>query len=184
MTLVEQYQRMVYKYANRVQRKHGGLLSLVDLEAAGMRGLCEAANTFNPTSGASIKTWIFMHARRHIQDEVRAQRKAMSEHTDTLMPEDNEDMGLDNVVNAMPSEDNVEDSVNREQVRDLLMAQIRRLPQKQQRLMIKMLAQGMTQAEYAQSEGVSPASVSFLYTDAVNRLRGLLSRFRGELSEA
>lgn len=182
MKLVEQYKRMVYRYVNKVAAKYSGLLSLPDLESAALQGICEAEKTFNPSSNASLKTWIFINARRYVQDEVRRQRKAMNEHTDTLLPEDNEDMGLDNIVNAMPSEDDVEDRVNREQVRDLLMAQIRRLPTKQQRLMIKMLAQGMTQAEYAQSEGVSRASVSFLYTDAIDRLRSMLSRFRSELA--
>lgn len=176
---LKKIENMVYKYANNVQAKHNGILNLADLEAAGMRGLCEAERSFNPESGASFTTWCFMNARRYIQDEVRQQRKALSENVSVSLDE-----GSANVVDTLGCAWDIEDQINREQLHDMLMQQIRRLPSKQQKLMIAMLAQGMTQTDYAQRENLQKAAVNRLYIKAVSRLREYLSPVRSEISLA
>lgn len=171
MKLVAQYKNLVYKTANRVNRTHGGILSQPDLEAAGMQGLVEAEKTWDAARG-SLCTWVWFAVRKSIQIEARRQRRAMSENITT--PQGDE--GSCNLVDTLGAPSEVEDQVNREQLHDLLMSQIRRLPKKQQKLLIKMLARGMTQVEYAQEEGMQKAAVNFLYRGAVSRLRGMLSK--------
>lgn len=176
---LKKIEKMVYKYANAVQAKHGGILDLADLEAAGLRGLCEAEKTFNPESTAKFSTWAFIHARRYIQDEVRQQRKAMSENISAAS--DGESV---NMVDTLGATWDIEDQINREQLHDLLFSQIRRLPPKQQRLMIAILAQGMTQMDYARRECLGKVTVNRLYIKAITRLRMYLTPARSEISFA
>ena len=171
MKLVEQYKRLVFKTANQINRRHNGILSLADLESAGMQGLIEAEKTWDAAKGG-LCTWVWFQIRKAIQREALAQRRAYSENISVTQ---GDDPGC-NLVDTLGAPSEIEDQVNREQLHDLLLSQIRRLPTKQQKLMIKMLARGMTQVEYAQEEKMSKAAVNFLYTDAVCRLRGMLGK--------
>lgn len=172
MKLVDQYKRLVYKTANQVNRRHGGILSLPDLESAGFQGLVEAEKTWNAEKGA-LSTWVWFAIRKSIQNEARAQRRALSEN---ITASQGDDAPSCNLVDTLGAPSEVEDRYNREQLHDMLLSQIKRLPQKQQKLLIKMLARGMTQAEYAREEGLQKAAVNYLYNDAVCRLRTMLSK--------
>lgn len=178
MTLVEQYKKMVFKIANKVQAKHDGLLDLAALESAALQGICEAERTFNPDSSASLKTWIFIHARRQVQAEACKQRKQLTENVSTTSAACTQG----NLLDTLASESDVEDRINREQLHELLMKQVRKLPPAKQKLLVKMLAQGMTAAEYAEAEGCSQAKISYLYTTAVEQLRSLMRRDRIEVA--
>jgi RNA polymerase sigma factor (sigma-70 family) len=172
MKLVDQYKRLVYKTANRVNRRHNGILSMPDLESAGFQALVEAQQTWDESKGA-LSTWAWFKIRKSIQNEARAQRRALSEN---ITASQGDDAPSCNLVDTLGAPSEVEDRYNREQLHDLLLSQIKRLPPKEQRLMIKMLAQGMTRAEYARQEGVTKAAITYLYNDAVCRLRGMLNK--------
>jgi RNA polymerase sigma factor (sigma-70 family) len=171
MKLVEQYKRLIFKTANQINRRHNGILSLADLESAGFQALVEAEKTWDVAKGA-LSTWAWFQVRKAIQREALAQRRALSENITAPQGDD----PSCNLVDTLGAPSEVEDRYNREQLHDMLLSQIRRLPPKQQKLLIKMLARGMTQVEYAAEEKMSKAAVNFLYTDAVCRLRGMLGK--------
>lgn len=169
MKLVDQYKNLVFKTAWKVNKHHN--LSQDDLQAAGMRGLVEAEQTWDAAKG-SLCTWVWFKVRKAVQAEAAKQRTALSENV-TASQGDNAPC---NLVDTLGTPSEAEDQVNREELHNILLSQIRRLPKKQQRLMLKMLAQGMTQAEYAAEEGCSQQLAQYLYKDALRRLRGLLER--------
>lgn len=172
MKLVDQYKNLVFKTAWKVNKNHNLKLSQDDLQAAGMRGLVEAEQTWDAAKG-SLCTWVWFKVRKAVQAEAAKQRVALSENVTASQGDDAPSCNLVDTLGA-PSE--VEDQINREELRELLLSQVKRLPKKQQKLMIKMLAQGMTQAEYAAEEGCSQQLAQYLYHDALRRLRGLLER--------
>lgn len=172
MKLVDQYKRLVYKTANQVNRRHNGLLCQEDLESAGFQGLVEAEKTWNAEKGA-LSTWVWFAIRKAVQREAQAQRRALSENISVA---GSQDEGSRNIIDTLGAPSEVEDQYNREQLHDMLLSQIKRLPRKQQKLLIKMIARGMTQVEYAREEGLQKAAVNYLYNDAVCRLRTMLSK--------
>lgn len=177
MTLVEQYKKMVFKIVNAVQAKHQGMLDMSALESAALQGICEAERTFNPDSTATLKTWVFIHARRQVQAEACKQRKQLTENVSTTSAACKQANVLDTL--AVPAD--VEDQINREQLHALLMEQVRKLPAAEQKLMIKLLARGMTLTEWAEEEGVSPQRASYLYRGALEQLQRTMRRYQSEV---
>jgi RNA polymerase sigma factor (sigma-70 family) len=180
MKLVEQYKKMVFKIANTVRAKHNGMLDMSALESAALQGICEAERTFNPSSGAVLKTWVFIHARRQIQAEACKQRKQLTENISTTSQACLINNRLD-VVQVADQSASVEDQINREQLHALLMEQVRKLPTAEQKLMIKLLARGMTLTEWAEEEGVTPQRASYLYRGALEQLQRTMRRYQNEV---
>jgi RNA polymerase sigma factor (sigma-70 family) len=181
MKLVEQYKKMVFKIANTVQAKHNGMLDMSALESAALQGICEAERTFNPDSTAILKTWVFIHARRQVQAEACKQRKQLTENINTTSQRcAHQDNALD-IMSVVDRSASAEDQINREQLHALLMEQVRKLPAAEQKLMIKILARGMTLTEWAEEEGVTPQRASYLYRGALEQLQRTMRRYQSEV---
>lgn len=176
MDPVKKYKRMAFHQANKANRSHGGLLDIARLESAGMEGMSKALASYDPAYGASLGTWIFYSVRQTIQVEVKKQRKALAEMV--VVGQDDDQLCI---LDTLGADSDVEDRINRIQLHDLLLRQIVKLPKKQQRLMIAMLSQGMTQIEYGESEGESRKAISALYCSAIATLHKWMIRSRSEV---
>lgn len=177
---IKKYEKLIYKYAAKVAAKHGGILHQDDLIAAGMRGMVEAQRTYNPDSGASLGTWIFIHARRYIQDEARQQRKAASENVTVRYGEWNTESdggGFCNVTELLGADWDMEDRINRAQLAALLAQQIALLPPTQRKFLSWVLA-GNDPSEYAREAGISRQATSWLYCEALKALRASFKKLK------
>ena len=183
--MFEQYKRIAFRYANTVYRKHSRLLDLSALESAALEGLAKAEATYNPDSTAAPQTWAFIHARKAVQDEARRQRPGLCWVT-TARAASSGTLSRDGdapILDLLPDTDSslADQALHQEQVRDLLMAQIRKLPAPEQRVLVKFLA-GMSQTDISQKEGCTKQHINKIWRNAVQLLR---ARLRGlELHEA
>lgn len=170
--LVNEHLGIVYRLARRYARRLPDTADVGELESAGTLGLIEAANRFDPSRGATFKTFAEWRVRGAILDAMRVgsrftlreyRQRADGAGPRLILLEGKDCSG------GVPA-DAAGDGVLRRRIR----AAIALLPRRDARVVVWRYWRGIPQAAVAARLGVNPSRVSQLEARALRHLRQIL----------
>lgn len=214
--LVVHYASLVKFVAGRLSAGLPRSVDTGDLVSAGVFGLMDAIEKFDPSQGAKFETYAIPRIRGAILDGLRAldwvprtvRSRARSvqdaistlEHTLGRQPSDDEIAGalgidgselekwladiaagavgpLDHVALDSAGTSGAEPgrAIEEGELREAMRAEIRRLPEREQAVLVLYYDDGLTLAEIGEALGVTESRISQVHTKAVLQLRSRLA---------
>lgn len=147
-----------------------------------MIALMEALPRFKENQGATIETYLGRRIRGAMIDELRRQDWLSRTQRDKVgdefvmtsldMARDNGESWIDNIVAA----DNVEGFFANRQMREALVAEIKKLPQRESEIMGMIYEQDMPMIEVAAVMNLSPARISQIHAKTLELLKVRMRR--------
>lgn len=159
--------------AGRLRRRMPKHVDFKDVCSAGLVGLVDAAGRFDAGKGYKFSTFVGRRIAGSIQDYCRhedlvTRTGRIKGHACLAVPI-HEDM--DFVDDRLLPADTL--AASEEQNRHLRLA-IKRLPQRERRIITAFYFEGKSRPKIAASLGISQCRISQLHAKAIERLRGLL----------
>jgi RNA polymerase sigma factor FliA len=188
--LVEEHADWARRVARQLASAYPRGLGLAeDLEAAGFSAVWEAARRYDPSRGASFRTFAYCFVRGRIKDWARrVGQKRCDRHPSRpekvfslqalLRPRrEGERPGefLD-----LESDPRQPDPSRGQQARDLVAACLRGCSARERTLLLMYYCDGRTMAQVAEALGTSESNVSYRHRDLLARLREDLAHRRAE----
>lgn len=167
--LIEHYADLSTRIARNV-RAPAGVLGPDDLESAGLLGLIDAVDRFQPDRGVPFEAYAALRIRGAILDELRRADERGRGHGD-LRPSVSLDRLLARGYAAFVAPDEIEGRYDDE---DLLMrveAALRCLPPRQRELLARYYGEELTLREAGVRMGISEARACQLHGRAIHNLR-------------
>lgn len=175
------WQGLVWYVVNRIRPRLPRSVSEDEMFAAGMEGLMKAARSYDSSQGAAFKTYAYHRIRGAILDEIRrldflprsirdkARKEGVQAPSLVGLPTDKD--GYDSLA-AKPGASAVEQN----DLREILSAEIKRLPEKLRLVMTFYYGEGMKMRDIGNRLGLTESRVSQIHSNAVARLRRVLGR--------
>lgn len=180
--LIERYAELATRIARNV-RAPAGVLGPDDLESAGLLGLIDAVDRFQPDRGVPFEAYAALRIRGAILDELRRADERGRGHGD-LSPSVSLDRLLARGYAAFVAPDEIEGRYDDE---DLLMrveAALKCLPPRQRELLARYYGEELTLREAGVRMGISEARACQLHGRAIHNLRRELAVAYGSAAAA
>ena len=181
---LEQWRHLVWYVVNRIRPRLPACVSEEDLFSAGMVGLMVASRSYDASRGAEFKTYAYHRIRGAILDELR--------RLDFLPRSQREKARADGreapAMVAIPTDEDGQESLaagelepgcETEDLRDLLLREVDRLPEKMRIVMTLYYQEGLRMREIGDRLGLTESRVSQIHSNAVSRLRRSLRSAAG-----
>lgn len=150
-----------------------GAASATDYTSAALLGLARAAATYDPSKGASFRTYASRCARNEAM-HVYVHECRLSRHT---VPLDAPILGDDRTLaDVIPSLDDVETTVAAECDASMVREVVYDLPPTDRRVLVACAIEGLGQAEIGAEIGLSQSAVSRVKARAIHRAKNNLKK--------
>lgn len=169
--LIEHYAAMAARMAGRLHPAGISAVSREDLESAGLVGLIDAIDRFEPDRGVPFEAYAALRVRGAVLDELRASTGGRPSEVPVKI-------SLDELLEAgdhlLPTLDEVGPQRAAEDLAARVESALRYLPDRQREVLARYYGQSLTLRETGRSMGVSEARASQLHTRAIANLRRAL----------
>ena len=172
--LIESYQPLVFKIASRLCSREELLLDLVQ---EGTVGLIEAVESYLPAQGVKFSTFAQFRIRGRMIDSLRRQRTA-KDMLELALQEDEFEALLSRTADGQV---NIEDEIEQKLIHYRIDQAIGRLNTKEQKVIRDLYLLDKEPIVSAQEMQVSISYFYKLQKKALQRLRGMLAKFRAEM---
>ncbi len=171
------WEDLVWYVVHRIRPRLPASVSEDELHSAGMVGLLAASRAYDPSQGASFKTYAYHRIRGAILDELRrmdflprsfrekVQKRGEEAPSIVPLPLDQDGQG------TLTSESEVENHCEREEMLEILRAAMDQLPDKMRMVMGLYYGKQLKMREIGDRLGLTESRVSQIHANAVARLR-------------
>ena len=169
--LIERYSPMAARLSRRLHPAGITVVGPEDLESAGVIGLIDAVDRFEPDRGVPFEAYAALRIRGAVLDELRAatggRRAAVARHVslDQLLTEGD---------HKLPTVDDRAVVRAAEDLASRVESAMRYLPERQRELLARYYGQSLTLREAGVRMGISEARASQLHSRAIAALRRAL----------
>lgn len=173
---LEQWRPLVWMVVNRVAAKMPPSVAPDDLFSAGFLGLMAAKQKYDPSQGASFKTYAYHRIRGAVLDELRRMDPLPRSQRESAKREGRQPprfLGLpcDEDGQASIASEELGDSVEGDDTKAALRREMERLPEKMRIVMESYYQKGLKMREIASLMGLTESRVSQIHSNAIARLR-------------
>ena len=169
--LIERYSGLAARMARRLHPAGITAVSPEDLESAGLIGLIDAVDRYQPERGVPFEAYAALRVRGAVLDELRAA-------TGGRRSEAPVQLSLDELLeagdHALPTVDETGAQRAAEDLASRVESALRCLPQRQREILARYYGQSLTLREAGKSMGVSEARACQLHARAIASLRRAL----------
>lgn len=169
--LIERYAGLATRIARRLHPAGIAAVAAEDLESAGLIGLIDAVDRYQPDRGVPFEAYAALRVRGAVLDELRAAtggRRADGTAAVSL------DALLEDGDHRLPSRDDTGAVRAAEDLGSRVERALRGLPERERELLGRYYGQSMTLREAGARMGISEARASQLHTRAIASLRRAL----------
>lgn len=169
--LIERYSGMAARMARRLHPAGITSVSPEDLESAGVIGLIDAVDRYQPERGVPFEAYAALRVRGAVLDELRAATGGRPSETPARV-------SLDELLEAgdhtLPAIDEIGPQRAAEDLAARVESALRYLPDRQREVIARYYGQSLTLRETGRTMGVSEARASQLHARAIENLRRAL----------
>ncbi|HEX4744904.1 MAG TPA: sigma-70 family RNA polymerase sigma factor [Candidatus Limnocylindria bacterium] len=169
--LIERYSGMAARMARRLHPAGISAVSPEDLESAGLIGLIDAVDRYQPERGVPFEAYAALRVRGAVLDELRAATGGRPSEAPARV-------SLDELLEAgdhtLPATDEIGPQRAAEDLAARLESALRYLPARQREVIARYYGQSLTLRETGRTMGVSEARASQLHARAIASLRRAL----------
>ena len=169
--LIERYSGMAARMARRLHPAGINTVSPEDLESAGVIGLIDAVDRYQPERGVPFEAYAALRVRGAVLDELRAATGGRPSETPARV-------SLDELLEAgdhtLPATDEIGAQRAAEDLAVRVESALRYLPDRQREVIARYYGQSLNMRETGETMGVSEARASQLHTRAIANLRRAL----------
>jgi RNA polymerase sigma factor FliA len=172
--LVVHYASLVKFVAGRLAAGLPRTVDTGDLVSAGVFGLMNAIDRFDPSQGAKFETYAIPRIRGAILDglraldwvprSVRSRSRSVQDH-----------VALDTTADEADTHLQPGRAMEEGELRTAMRAEISKLPEREQAILILYYDDGLTLSEIGEALGVTESRISQIHTKAVLQLRSRLA---------
>ncbi|MGE5557118.1 MAG: sigma-70 family RNA polymerase sigma factor [Bacillota bacterium] len=167
--LIESYQPLVFKIASRFSVQQSLMMDVIQ---EGTIGLIEAVEAFEPQRGVKFATFA--------QHRVKGRILTFIQDVGAVVSLDMSPPGyLEEILSSMATMD-IADEIIERQVRQPIIGAISRLPSREQQVIRKVFLERQEPGKLAREMNISVSYLYRLQKKALQRLRGMLSKWRAE----
>ena len=169
--LIERYSGMAARMARRLHPAGITTVSPEDLESAGVIGLIDAVDRYQPERGVPFEAYAALRVRGAVLDELRAATGGRP--SETVAKVSLEEL-LEAGDHTLPATDDVGAQRAAEDLAARVESALRYLPEREREVIARYYGQSLTLRETGRTMGVSEARASQLHARAIANLRRAL----------
>lgn len=169
--LIERYSGMATRMARRLHPAGITATSREDLESAGLVGLIDAVDRYQPERGVPFEAYAALRVRGAVLDELRAATGGRRNEAPTQL---SLDALLDEGDHTLPAVDDTGPQRALEDLAARVDSALRHLPQRQREVLARYYGQSLTLREAGKSMGIGEARACQLHGRAIANLRRAL----------
>ncbi|MBN2724165.1 MAG: sigma-70 family RNA polymerase sigma factor [Deltaproteobacteria bacterium] len=205
LELIEKYRLMVFKLATDIKSKSTIPLELEDLISYGITGLLESKSRFDPLKGSKFSTFAWYRIRGAIYDGIREHgnfgrsglraMERFNEYMSIKSEEKNIDISLEGSMSGLAqgieailvmkslddsiniaSDDAVEENVERNQLIDMVRANVDSLPEPEKNVLKEYYFADKTLTEIGNERNRSKSWATRMHARAIDKIRKKMAK--------